>query len=165
MVEGAANLVAVLEEGFDGDAWHGPNLLRSLRGVGPDEAGWSPGPGRPSIWALTLHCAYWKHRVRQRLTGEREPFPREGRNFPAPPAGGGAGAWRADVRLLRATHASLLEAVRKNAGVLGRPGPGQKRSRAEHVTGIAFHDTYHAGQIRLLRKLHAQTRGGDGGSA
>jgi uncharacterized damage-inducible protein DinB len=165
MVEGASNLVALLEEGFDGKAWHGPNLMRALRGVGPDEAVWSPGPGRPSIWALTLHCAYWKHRVRLRLTGERASFPRQGRDFPAPPPGGGAAAWRRDVRLLRATHASLLEAVRKKAGVLGRPGQGQRRARAEHVTGIALHDIYHAGQIRLLRKLYAQSVGGEGGAA
>jgi len=164
MVDGAANLVALLEEGFDKKAWHGPNLMGSLRGVGPAEARWSPGPGRPSIWALALHCAYWKHRVRQRITGERGRFPRDGRNFPTPPTPGDAASWREDLRLLRATHVSLLEAIRGKAGVLGRPGPGQKRTRAEHATGIAFHDVYHAGQIRLIRKLYAQSRG-DGGPA
>jgi hypothetical protein len=148
------HLRVLLEEGFDGDAWHGPTLLSAVRGVGLDEALWSPGADRHSIWALTLHCAFWKHRVRERVTGERTPFPRPGDDFPELPADPTAEAWRADVALLEESHAELLEAVAANASVLAEPGPGQTRSRAKNVAGIAFHDAYHAGQVRLLRKLY-----------
>ena len=152
------------DQAFDGSSWHGSNLRTSLIGVGPTAAAWSPGPGRPSIWGIVLHCAYWKHRVWQRVTGLRAPFPRQGANWPAPPGRPTGRAWAEDRGLLTDTHRLLSDAL----GALGQgelevAGPNQVRTRMLHVVGIMLHDTYHAGQIRLLRKLHAQRETGRGG--
>ena len=148
------------EQSFDGSSWHGPNLRTSLAGVTPAEAVWSPGPGRPSIWQIVLHCAYWKHRVWQRITGRRAPFPRRGKDWdmavPAPTSE----AWNRDRRMLHDVHARLTDAVDElRQGELERAPDGQVRTRMLHVVGIALHDTYHAGQIRLLRKLYEGAAG------
>jgi len=45
-----AVLLRLLEEAFEKQAWHGPNLKGSLRGVTAAQAAWAPGPGRHSIW-------------------------------------------------------------------------------------------------------------------
>ncbi|HEX9107144.1 MAG TPA: hypothetical protein VF832_07945, partial [Longimicrobiales bacterium] len=62
-------------------------------------------------------------------------------------------AWRKDVRLLRQTHRALREAVASLAEPdLFRPLPGLKVPRISSAAGMALHDVYHAGQIRLLRR-------------
>ena len=60
-------LIAMVDEGFEGKAWHGPTLRGSLRGVTARQAAWRPAPRRHNIWELTVHAAYWKHTVRRRL--------------------------------------------------------------------------------------------------
>lgn len=148
-------LLDLMDEGFDKTAWHGPSLLSAVRGLTAEQAAWRPAPGRNSVWQIVLHCAYWKHRVHQRVApATAEPFPRDGKDWPEPPSEVSVAAWKADVDLLKSTHAALRSAV---AGLrpseLGRPGPGQKRTRMENLMGIACHDLYHAGQIRLVTRL------------
>lgn len=64
-------LLALLDEGFDRKAWHGPNLLGSLRGLSAEQALRRPAPGRHNVWEIAVHCAYWKSIVRRRLDPTR----------------------------------------------------------------------------------------------
>lgn len=148
-------LLRAMDEAFDERAWHGPNLLGSIRGLSAADAAWRPAPGRHSVWELVLHCAYWKHRVHGRVAaGSLERFPRPGRNFPRPSESGAERDWRADVELLKDIHGRLRDvAASLPAAELDRPGPRQKRTRLQNLMGIAHHDVYHAGQIRLVRLL------------
>ena len=143
-------LLALLDEGFSRKTWHGPNLVQSLRGLNAKQAAWRPAPGRHNIWEVALHSAYWKYAVRRRLEGgKRGSFVLKGSNFFARPEKGRATekAWKADRELLVKEHQALRAAMEK---ILRSP-------RSEKVLpmlyGIAFHDVYHAGQIRLLRRL------------
>ena len=140
-----------------GHAWHGaPTPLGALRGVDAEMAAWKPGHGRNSIWDLTLHIAYWKHAVRQRLEGGHLPgFPRKPSNFPSPPAERTAESWAADIRVLREAHEALLDTIASlDHSRLGRPAKGRKsQSVGRLIAGIAFHDVYHTGQIQLIKKL------------
>jgi uncharacterized damage-inducible protein DinB len=161
MVEKAVPLDLLMDQTFGGSPWHGPNLRTALTGVRHDEAAWSPAPGRPSIWRIVLHCAYWKHRIWQRVTGQRVPFPREGDDWRFPLPQPTAEAWNADRQLLHEAHGRLADAVAAlSQSELESPGPGQVRTRMLNVVGIALHDTYHAGQIRVLRKLYPGASGG-----
>jgi hypothetical protein len=140
-------LVENLDEAFDRKAWHGPNLRNSIRGVTAAQAAWRPGPGRHNIWELTLHTAYWKYVVRRQLAGgKRGAFVLKGRNFFPRPIGEPREAdWKADIAILESEHRSLREVV----GAIESASP-----RALHlIRGAAAHDVYHAGQIRLLRRL------------
>ncbi|HEY7333808.1 MAG TPA: DinB family protein [Bryobacteraceae bacterium] len=151
-----ALLLDSLAEAFDRKSWHGPNLRGSIRGITAEQAAWRPGEGRHNIWELALHAAYWKYVVRRKLTGEkRGAFTLKGSNFfPRPEAGAGASeaAWRTDIAILEAEHKSLCEAV---AGLQGaRFADAAKWAATLHlIRGAAAHDLYHAGQIRLLRRL------------
>jgi len=150
-------LLALVDEAYDHAAWHGPNLRGSLRGLSPREASWRPAPRRHNVWELVVHAAYWKCVARRRLTGvKRGSFPRRGSNwFPCPLAGR---AWRDDVALLDEQHRLLRETIaalspsRLSRNVSGGHGD---RSAARLIAGIAAHDVYHAGQIGLIRALHA----------
>lgn len=143
-------ILALLEEGYSRKTWHGPNLRQSLKGVSAEQAAWRPAPGRHNIWELALHSAYWKYAVRRRIEGgKRGSFVLKGSNFFARPGTGKVteAAWHADLALLEKEHQALEGAIRS---VL-------KTSRSKKLLptlyGVAFHDVYHAGQIRLLRRL------------
>lgn len=151
-----AALVRALDEAFRGPAWHGPSLVDALRDCPVDEASRRMAPGRNTIWELALHAAYGKHLVRSRLTNERQRFARvlERPWWPVAPSERTSSAWNADLALLHASHAALVEAV-------AAAGPGRlahRRARRRHtigeeILGLALHDSYHGGQIVLIRKL------------
>lgn len=143
-------LLALLDEAYSKKTWHGPNLQQALKGVTAKQAAWRPARQRHNIWEEALHAAYWKYAARRRIEGgKRGSFPLKGSNFFARPEKGKASEahWRADLRILENEHRALVEAVRK---VLKSPAV-QKYLRT--LYGVAFHDVYHAGQIRLLRRL------------
>jgi len=148
-------LLDLLDEAFDHKAWHGTNLRGSIRRVDARGAAWRPGPGRHSVWELTVHAAYWKYAVRRQLTGEkRGSFPEAGSNwFPRPDRADEA-AWRRDVALLAQEHRKLRQVVARLGAASLRQKPAKSRyTVAALVRGAASHDLYHAGQIQLLKRL------------
>jgi hypothetical protein len=143
-------VLALLDEAYSRKTWHGPNLKQSLKGVTAKQAAWRPATGRHNIWELAVHSAYWKYAVRRRIEGgQRGSFALKGSNFfPRPEKNGlTKTAWRADLALLAAEHRALEQAIRR---VLRTP---QASKVLPSLYGVAFHDIYHAGQIRLLRRL------------
>lgn len=149
------HLLALLDEAYSRAAWHGPNLRGSIRGVTAREAGIPPKAGRNTIWEIVLHAAYWKYTVWRRLLGEkRGSFSIQGSNWFDRPIDRSETAWRADVALLESEHRRLREAVSAfQPEDLERPARGSQTVARRLITGIAFHDVYHAGQIQLIKKL------------
>jgi hypothetical protein len=143
-------LLALLDEAYQRKTWHGPNLKQSLKGITAQQAAWRPAPGRHNIWELALHSAYWKYAVRRVLVGgKRGSFVLKGSNFFERPERGKIteAAWRADLRILGTEHRALQKIVRQ---ILQKPVSSKV---LRMLYGIAYHDIYHAGQIRLLRRL------------
>ena len=145
-----AMMLALLAEGYSKKTWHGPNLRQSLKGVSAKDAARRPAPGRHNIWELAVHAAYWKYAVRRRIEGgKRGSFILKGSNFFPRPEKGKATevAWKKDLELLAHEHQALELAMRR---ALKSPRAGKLLPM---IYGVAFHDVYHAGQIRLLRRL------------
>ena len=144
-------LIASLRTAFDQRSWHGPTLLGSIRGVDAKLAARRvPGTRRKTIWEQVLHAAYWKHVVVNRLSGTTR-FPRRGSDWPPMPDDASDDAWRVDVELLKATQRRLLDAIETL--------PASRLADEKIVWlihGAAAHDLYHAGQIKLLRKLMSE---------
>ena len=139
-------LIEELRNGFDKRSWHGANLIGALRGVRPKLAARSV-HGRKSIWQQLLHAAYWKHRALTYL-GSTEPFPRKGSDWPRIPAKVDLATWKADREMLRELQRALVRAVTT------LPEKKLKQARVRWLLhGAAAHDVYHAGQIKLLRRL------------
>ena len=151
-------LVAVLDQAYNRQSWHGTNLRGSVRRVNARQAAWRPEPQRHNIWEIVVHAAYWKYAVARRFTGgDRGSFPLKGSNWfrrPADRAHLTDKAWRADVALLGQTHDALRRAVvGLSSRDLGLTPKGSKISNFAILSGIAAHDIYHAGQIQLLKRL------------
>jgi hypothetical protein len=143
------DLLALVDEAFDKKSWHGPNLRGSIRGVTAQQAAWRPATGRHNIWELVLHAAYWKYVVRRRLSGEkRGGFVLSGSNFFTRPVELSDAAWNSDIAILVEEHRSLRRLLTE------LPSRAWTDAKSLHtIRGIAAHDLYHAGQIRLLRRL------------
>jgi uncharacterized damage-inducible protein DinB len=158
--QGSGELAVVLrliEDGYDKRAWHGSNLKGSIRRVDADLAARRPGDGRHNIWEHVLHAAYWKYVVRRRLLGEkRGSFPLKGSDWFVRPDPKGVRGWEEDVALLEEVHQSLRAAVAGlDPKLLDHTPPTSKVSNRAMLTGIAFHDVYHAAQIQLIKRLVA----------
>ena len=151
----ASLLLQILDEAYTLKTWHGPNLRQSLRGVSAQVAAWRPSPGRHNIWEIAVHAAYWKYVVRRRLRGEnRGSFVIKGSNWFQRPVELSEKAWRADLALLETEHSKLRAAMVDYLN-------GKTRQVPERLLfGVAFHNVYHAGQIRFLRRLHDSDRAG-----
>ena len=155
MTDEIRSFILLLDEGFNKAAWHGPNLLGSLRGLSVQQLLFRPRKDGHNIWELAVHCAYWKYAVRNRLvSGRRNSFPLEGSNFFPRGKGLSVADWKKDLALLKQQHAAL------RATVLGldprtfdnRP-KGSKHTVRRTVLGIAAHDLYHGGQVALLKRM------------
>jgi hypothetical protein len=149
-VKSADLVFALLDEAYEKRTWHGPNLKQFLRGVTARQAARRPGRDRHNIWEIALHAAYWKYVLRRRIEGgKRGSFALEGSNFFARPEPGAntESAWNADKQLLEREHRALQLVMEKLRGT-----PRWEKLLPQ-LWGIAFHDIYHAGQIRLLRRL------------
>ena len=147
-------LLASLDEAFDKKSWHGPNLRGAIRGVSAEQAAWRPEGDGHNIWELTLHAAYWKYVVRRRLLKEkRGSFVLAGSNFFKRPEGGtvSEAAWKKDIAILDAEHRRLRGTIAKF------PDKALTPAACHLIRGAAAHDLYHAGQIRLLRRLNRKS--------
>ena len=142
-------ILTLLDEAYERKTWHGPNLRQALKGVTAKQAAWRPRAGSHNIWEETLHAAYWKYAVRRVLEGgNRGSFVLKGTNFFERPEKGKLteAAWDADKKLLEREHRVLKSAVAK---ALKSP---QSTKTMRMLFGVTFHDVYHAGQIRLMRR-------------
>ena len=143
-------LLDSLDEAFDRKSWHGPNLRGAIRGVTAVQAAWRPAGDRHNIWELTLHAAYWKYVVRRKILREkRGSFSLAGSNFFERPESGAAAEveWKRDIAILQAEHRKLRDAVAQ------LPARAFTPAICHLIRGAAAHDLYHAGQIRLLRRM------------
>lgn len=154
-IQEGALLVTLLDEAFQKKSWHGTNLRGSIRGISAQQAAWSPGKGRKSIWEHVLHAAYWKYVVRRRLLGEkRGSFLLRGSNWFPIPKGSLESDWKVAVKALENEHRLLRDAVAtmSEKDLCAKPG-GSKLDNAFMIRGIALHDIYHTGQIQFIKKM------------
>ena len=146
-----------LIEVYSGPAWHGPSVKESLNGVNAGIAARKPAPDRNSIWELVLHLAHGRHLLIERINNaSNQPFPREVREpwWPVSPSDRSETAWQADLALLDDYHTKFLDAVRvATPAQLDRIPAGSEHAIRDQLLGMAAHDAYHAGQIRLLTLL------------
>lgn len=162
--------LVTLDGAFTGSGWQGPTLTGSLKGVKPALALWKPTPTRRCIWEQLLHATYWKLTI-LRVFDPSTPLTvlHPGSNWPrlevTPRTPAVAKRWKADLDRLHDIHRSLREAVAvlpesawhtKPPKASSTGTTARSRTYAEYLAGAAAHDAYHTGQIRLLKRMHAE---------
>jgi uncharacterized damage-inducible protein DinB len=159
-----ARIIDELSREHDGDPWHGSPLLHILEGIAASQASARPIAGGHSIWEVVLHVTAWKNEVRRRLSGAEAALPEEG---DWPEVGDPSGErWREARGRLQRAQKDLLAAVRKlpEEKLYAATNDPRDRSLGAGVSyyvllhGLVQHDTYHAGQIALLKKAAGNGR-------
>jgi uncharacterized damage-inducible protein DinB len=141
-----------------GDPWYGSSIEEVLRDVTFSQAAARPIPAAHTIWELVLHLAAWTREVERRFRQGDWRLPEDG-DWPAMPAPT-AEAWAHDSARLLAEHETLRQTL--SAAPVERLEELVGTERDQHLgTGVPFylmvlgqlqHDTYHLGQISLLKK-------------
>jgi uncharacterized damage-inducible protein DinB len=143
------NLIEELKNIYDGDAWHGPSLMDSLKDITADQASARPISGH-CIWELVLHITAWEEVWVTRIQGRAMTAPEDG-DFP--PMGKGEEGWQAAVARLDNAHRRLVEtASRLTEEQLKTIVRGKDFDVSYLLHGAVRHNVYHSGQIRLLAR-------------
>jgi uncharacterized damage-inducible protein DinB len=130
-----------------------------------------------SIWQIVEHMNYWMHYDLQKIAGENRPYPNKAieswPSHPTPEANGRAAdaAWQVTTRRFADLLARLAQLANSDSSELSRivpnvGSPKAPRDSSVHamLSQIAMHNSYHAGQIALLRRQAGAwppERGGD----
>lgn len=140
---------------FDGNAWHGPSVLKLIDGVSASQAASHPIPSAHSIWQLVNHIRAWEGACLRRLNGDPAQLT-DAEDWPAV-ADTSEAAWDQAKKDLSATHQQLLKTIagldesRLDEPVMRDPSiPFSSVYVTLH--GGVQHDLYHAGQIAILKK-------------
>jgi uncharacterized damage-inducible protein DinB len=136
-------------------------LLESLAGVDAVLAARAPGQGRNSIWELVQHLTHGRHLLIERLTESHFDYPSAVREpwWPVASEDTSEAAWRSELRRLDEYHSRLVNAIRAATDAqLARVPSAGDQTLAQQLLGMAIHDAYHAGQIRLLALIATDTR-------
>jgi hypothetical protein len=138
-------------------SWHGPTLMESLEGVDNNHAKVKPIQGRHTIWEIVNHCNYWMNAVRIALKNKKMVSVQGTEDWPS--IGMTSEEWMRDINRLKMSYMKMVQAIESlEMDVLDeRLGSYFGASYFEFtyrkmLHGISDHNTYHAGQISLLKK-------------
>jgi uncharacterized damage-inducible protein DinB len=147
-----ARIVDELERIYDGDAWHGPSLRETLKGVTAAQAAARPIADAHSICEILRHIAGWDDVVSRRLEGHPTDEPVEG-DFPQI-AGTSETAWAETLAKLEESHRRLVRRISSlGQEHLQETAAGKDYSVSFMLHGMIRHVVYHSGQVALLKKM------------
>jgi len=119
-------------------------------GLGWKAAGTRPEGVPHSVFQLLNHMSYWQDWVVKWLDGENPPIPKNASGgWPGGVGPASAKAWQHAVRDFR-NGLTKLERQSRDADLLTKRG---QHSRLGMLQALASHNSYHAGQIVLLRQI------------
>ena len=140
-----------LERGFYGGAWHGPALQEALEGLDAAAAHHRVGPGVKTAWEIVHHLTTWQGIAARRIRGEAPRVTPE-EDWP-PVVEASKEAWQAAVEALEARHRELYRTVKGlDDARLDDAVAGSDPTVRGLLLGTLQHNSYHAGQIALLKK-------------
>ncbi len=146
-----------LRRALEGEAWHGPSALELLAGLSAAQAASHPIAGAHSIWELVLHLRSDYDLVLRRLAGDgRELAAAEGWPACAPPT---EENWQRTVQELEQRSRNLRQAVRDfpDERLDDLLVPESPYTAYTQFIGVTQHNSYHAGQIALLKRALGAT--------
>lgn len=147
-------IVDQVRKSFEGGAWHGPSVSEVLSGVTADLAHRRGVPGGHSIAALAMHLLVTEEIMLGRISGTVGAV--EDSQYWRTLADETEATWQSALEQLRDRHNALVPAIaRFDPERLDQPLFEGGSPAFNNFLGHAQHNTYHAGQIALLKRLAA----------
>ena len=138
---------------YDGDAWHGPPLMKTLADVTAPQAIARPLKTGHTIWELVLHIDVWAGAALGATQGVAMPkWPGFDKDW-STVSDTTASAWNAATQHMLSTGQHLAEAIAGFGDArLKEIVPGRQYDFYYLFHGIVQHSLYHCGQIAMLRR-------------
>ncbi|WP_423410353.1 DinB family protein [Heyndrickxia sp. MSNUG] len=139
------------------------SMDQALQGVIASEAAWTS-PGSNSIWQIVNHLIFWNEDVIHRIMGTENPhYPETNEEtFGKPGDPEDEIGWTQTVQRLNEVMNKLKTVIADlDDEKLKAPYAANRYSIERLLSNIMMHDTYHLGQIVLLRKLQFSWGGVD----
>jgi uncharacterized damage-inducible protein DinB len=133
--------------------WAAKGVLSALREVTAEVAHWRPHPDQHTIAEIVLHMAFWKDVVASALsTGVYRYAKSEDWRAVEPTKD----SWEQAQDALRAAHHRLIATLRqiRDRQLMQTVRRRRKYTVADLAVDIATHDSYHVGQIFVLRRIY-----------
>jgi hypothetical protein len=127
------------------DDWITP-LDEALNGLSAEDAGWTPRPEIPSIWAIVLHLDAWNRNIVDRIAIAEAVHPAE--DWPSLPSTLDEPGWERAKAELRAALASVQSMIADTPLDTIQAAPYALADLLCRLT----HNGYHLGQITKLRE-------------
>lgn len=140
------------------------SLDQALHGVIAAEAAWTSSGISNSIWQIVNHLIFWNEDVIHRINGTENPHKAEGNDetFGNPGDPEDEIGWAQTVQRLYDVMIKLKTVIADlDDEKLSTPYAANSTSIERLLSNIMMHDTYHLGQIVLLRKLQSSWSGVD----
>lgn len=144
---------------YQGGCWHGPGLKQNLEEITAEQATQRPIAEGHSIWELVRHVTAWINEAIRTLDGETYATLPAEQDWP-PLSVDDIAAWESAKAILDSSMDALCDAVAEfDESKLDEAVPGQEFSYYWLLNGVVHHNTYHSGQVGILRKSFAQAQG------
>jgi len=140
------------------------SMDQALHGVTATEAAWTSLGISNSIWQIVNHLIFWNADVIHRIKGTENPHKIEDNEetFGIPGDPKDEIGWAQTVQRLNEVMSKLKTVIEDlDDEKLKAPYAANRYSIDRLLSNIMMHDTYHLGQIVLLRKLQSSWSGVD----
>ncbi|WP_409298947.1 DinB family protein [Peribacillus sp. SCS-26] len=137
------------------------SMDQALNGVSAAEAAWTSS-GSNSIWQIANHLIFWNEDVIHRIDGTKNPLKPETNEetFGKPGDPEDEAGWDQTVQRLNEVMNTLKTVIAAlDDEKLKVPYAAGRYSIERLLSNVMMHDTYHLGQIVLLRKLQSSWSG------
>ncbi|UCE95880.1 MAG: DinB family protein [Candidatus Bathyarchaeota archaeon] len=151
-------IVDMLMQTFDGRAWHGPSFMSVVNGVTKAQASGRPVEKGHTIWEIVSHCSYWMDAVTKALHSQRMPDIKTDEDWPK--MGKTEQDWIKTQEVARKACNELTHSLKNlDKDIFTQKVHGSYNGEPYSTTyrrmihGISDHNTYHSGQIAILKKM------------
>ena len=151
MTELETVLSQTLVNALTGGAVH-LRTLQALEGLHWFSAGDRPGRARHSVFRTLNHMSFWQDAALAGLRGAQAPSPERNRKgWPGEEEPGSSKEWEAALARFRTGLEGMIEQAQAG-GVERVADPVREKTALQVILSIANHNSYHLGQIVLLRR-------------
>ena len=145
-------LKRVVQHALSGEGQH-VAVTKALEGLDADTAGQRPAGSPHSVFQLLQHMIYWQELYLRRLRGDDAAGPEHAeQGWPGAEWPVSGGEWFATIERFRRgwTDATVIAEREDLSEPLPRWGG---RPRYEGLLGLASHNSYHIGQVVVVRRM------------
>jgi uncharacterized damage-inducible protein DinB len=141
----------ILNDHFSGDPWIDTTISGTLKSITAKQAA-EEHAGFNSIWQIVNHTIEWRKALLARV--KDKPISVPDNNFICTVKDTSPKAWRETIKKFESSQKELIAFLGKSKDtLLDKVSPTSGYSYYELVLSILLHDTYHIGQIVLIKKF------------